>query len=319
MDALSDVLRVANLSGGVFLHARFTAPWCIVAQMTPEICAPFLGPTTHLIPYHYVVEGELEVALRGETAQQLRAGDLILFPANEVHLMGSDISLSAVTASDVITPPERGGLYAIEHGGGGADVRLICGFLGCDVTQGNPVVSNLPAIMTLSVDETGPAEWIRSTFQYAADQIAAGRAGAETILAKLSELLFVEAVSRYVAALPEGQTGWLAALRDPAISRVLAFMHGDIARNWTVDELGREAGLSRSALAERFTRVIGASPMHYLGQWRMQVAAQKLKGTNASLGHVAQLVGYDSEAAFSRAFKKTFGSPPTMWRRAVTD
>src|SRR5262249_61826612 len=167
-------------------------------------------------------------------------------------------------------------------------------------------------------EERAPAEWIRSTFQYPAQEVASGRPGSATVLAKLSELLFVEAVRRYVEDLPADQTGWLAGLRDPQVARTLALMHGDLTRAWNVEELGREAGMSRSALADRFSRLIGMAPMHYLAHWRMQAAAQILKGSSASLAQVADLVGYESEAAFSRAFKKAFGSAPATWRRAAS-
>jgi AraC-like DNA-binding protein len=317
MDALSDVLRAAQLNGGVFLQAEFTAPWCVSVNVTTQFWAPFLGPTAHLIPYHYVLEGDLQVVVEGGKPQRLGSGELVLFPRNDGHVLGSNPALPPVMASDVIVPSPRGELATIHHGGGGAPTRMICGFLGCESVQGNPVVATLPAAMILKVEDTGPAEWIRSTFQYAAQEVASGRPGSATVLAKLSELLFVEAVRRYVEDLPADQTGWLAGLRDPLVARTLALMHGDITRAWSVDELGREAGMSRSALADRFSRLIGMAPMHYLAHWRMQVAAQRLRGTNASLAQVAELVGYDSEAAFSRAFKKAFGSSPATWRRSA--
>jgi AraC-like DNA-binding protein len=193
---------------------------------------------------------------------------------------------------------------------------MVCGFLGCDNAESNPVISTLPALLKFNVEQGGAAEWIRSTFQYAAAEISAGRPGSETVLAKLSELLFVEAVRRYAEALPDDQTGWLAGLRDPHVARALALLHRDPMRRWTVDDLGREVGLSRSALADRFIRMIGAPPMQYLAGWRMQVATQKLRNTSASLAQIAEIVGYDSEAAFSRAFKKAIGSAPATWRRS---
>jgi AraC-like DNA-binding protein len=317
MDALSDVLRVANLTGGVFLHADFFAPWCIVARVSPEHCAPAVGPASHLIVYHYVVEGDLHIRVEGEReGVVIHAGEVVLLPRNDLHLMGSDLSLPPVAGSDVIQPPKHGGLFSIHHGGSGGRTRMICGFLGCANVQGNPVISTLPSLLRLNLTQDVAAEWIRSTFQYGADEVAAGRPGSETVLAKLSELLFVEAVRRHAASLPDGQTGWLSGLRDPYVARALALLHREVARRWTVDDLGREVGLSRSALADRFIRLIGAPPMHYLAQWRMQVATQKLRGTNTSLGQVAETVGYDSEAAFSRAFKKTFGVAPATWRRS---
>ena len=319
MDALSDVLRVAHLTGGVFLHAEFFAPWCIVARVSPEHCAPALGAASHLIVYHYVVEGELRISVDGEDGGSwvLGPGEVALLPRNDLHLMGSDLSFPPVSASDVIQPPVNGGLYSIHHGGTGGRTQMICGFLGCSSAEANPVISTLPSLLKLNVAEGGAGDWIRSTLQFGAAEVAAGRPGSETVLAKLSELLFVEAVRRYAEALPEGQTGWLAGLREPYVARALALLHRDINRRWTVDDLGREVGLSRSALADRFLRLIGVPPMHYLANWRMQVATQKLRTTNASLGQVAETVGYESEAAFSRAFKKAFGSAPATWRRAI--
>ena len=317
MDALSDVLRVANLTGGVFLHAEFRAPWCIVARVAPEHCAPALGPASHLIVYHYVVEGDLRIRVDGQSDEVvIRAGEVVLLPRNDLHLMGSDLNLAPVAGSDVIRPPTNGGLFSIDHGGSGGRTQMICGFLGCTNAAANPVLSTLPSLLRLNLEQDVGAEWIRATFQYGAAEVAAGRPGSETVLAKVSELLFVEAVRRHAASLPEGQTGWFSGLRDPYVARALALLHREVARRWTVDDLGREVGLSRSALADRFIHLIGVPPMHYLAHWRMQVATQKLRGTSTSLGQVAETVGYESEAAFSRAFKKAFGAAPATWRRS---
>jgi AraC family transcriptional regulator, alkane utilization regulator len=315
MDALSDVLRVAHLTGGVFLNAEFFEPWCVAAQLNPQFCAPFLGPTSHLILYHFVVEGRLKVQVDGEDRFELNSGEVVMFPHNDAHLLGSELDLRPVLASDVIVPSPNGGLYVIRLGGDGARTRLVCGFLGCDSVEGSLLISTLPRSLRLDVKEGSAAEWIRSTFQYAADEVAAGRPGSETVLAKLSELLFVETVRRYADTLPERETGWLAGLRDRYVARALALFHHDITRSWTVDELGREVGLSRSALGERFTSLIGMAPMHYLANWRMQVAAQELRNSSASLAQVASTVGYESEAAFSRSFKKAFHTAPATWRR----
>ena len=318
MDALSDVLRTAHLTGGVFLHAEFFAPWCMAARVPAEHCAPALGPASHLIIYHYVIEGDLRIRVDGEdgAGHEIGAGEVVVLPRNDRHLMGSDLGLPPVIGTDIVRPPKDGGLFSIHHGGAGQRTRMICGYLGCDRAEGNPVLSALPALLKLKVEEGGAAEWIRSTFQYAAEEVAAGRPGSETVLAKLSELLFVEAVRRYAEALPPDQTGWFAGLREPHVARALALLHRDIKRHWTVDDLGREVGLSRSALADHFVRLIGVPPMHYLANWRMQVATDRLRNSNASLAQVAETVGYESEAAFSRAFKKTFGTAPATWRRS---
>jgi AraC-like DNA-binding protein len=318
MDALSDVLRVVHLTGGVFMHAEFFAPWCLAARIAPEQCGSGLGPASHLIPYHYVVEGEFRLRVEGQDAGDLvfEAGEVVLLPHNDLHLMGSDLSLQPVAARDIILPSTDGGLLSIHHGGIGECTRLVCGYLGCASAEDNPVLAALPTVLRLNVRQSGAAEWIRTSFHYAVQEISAGRPGSETVLAKLSELLFVEAVRRYAETLPKGETGWLAGLREPYIARALALLHRDITRRWTVDDLGREIGLSRSALAERFIRLIGVPPIHYLASWRMQVATQNLRNTSASLAQIAEIVGYDSEAAFSRAFKKRFGVAPATWRRS---
>jgi AraC-like DNA-binding protein len=247
---------------------------------------------------------------------ELASGEVVMFPRNDLHLLGSQLDLPSVASSDLIVPSTNGGLSTIRHGGDGARTQLVCGFLGCDSVESNLLISTLPKVLRLNVEEGSAAEWIRSTFQYAADEVTTGRPGSETVLAKLSELLFVETVRRYADTLPESETSWLAGLRDRYVARALALFHRDIARPWTVDELGREVGLSRSALGERFTRLIGVAPMQYLTNWRMQVAAQKLRSSSVSLAQVANTVGYESEAAFSRAFKRAFLTAPATWRRA---
>jgi transcriptional regulator GlxA family with amidase domain len=209
-------------------------------------------------------------------------------------------------------------LLVIRHGGGGERTRVVCGFLGGDRLEGNPLTASLPPVLRFDARDGSAAAWMRSSFEFAANEIAEHRVGSESVLAKLLELLFVEALRRYVEELPEQETGWLAGLKDPFVSRALSLLHGRIAREWTVDELGREVGLSRSALADRFTRLIGEPPMRYLARWRIQVAANHLRNSDASLARIAEQVGYESEAAFNRAFKRSFGIPPATWRRNLT-
>lgn len=315
MDALSDVLRTTRLTGGVFLHAEFTEPWCLGVRISPSSCAPYLDETTDVIPYHYVLDGVLRVQDTERNRIELAPGEVVLFPRNGEHLLGGDLDLPPVSGDDVVDEPVSGGLAAIRLGGGGALTRVICGFLGGERLTQNPIVATLPEMLHFDARASGAADWIRSTFSYAAEEIAAGRMGSATMLARISELLFVEAVRRYSESLPEQQTGWLAALRDPYVSRALALLHGQIGERWTVDELGRATGLSRSALAERFNELLGMPPMQYLTHWRMQVATRELRDTRKSLMQIAALVGYDSEAAFARAFKRVIGVPPATWRR----
>ena len=314
MDALSDVLRVVRLKGGVFLHAEFTAPWCISSEVTPEDCGSLLEGAEHLVLYHYVVEGRLLVQIAGSEPIEVGAGEVIIFPHNHGHLLGSRLDLPPVPSKQTVRASPEGGLLVIRHGGGGEPTRVVCGFLGCDRLDGNPLASALPPLLHFDTREGNAAAWMKSSLEFAADEIAARRAGSETVLSKLSELLFVEALRRYVEGLPEEQTGWLAGLKDPFVARALSLLHERVAREWTVDDLGREVGLSRSALADRFTRLVGEPPMRYLARWRIQVAAHQLRNSDTPLARIAQAVGYESESAFNRAFKRSFGVPPATWR-----
>jgi len=319
VDALSDVLRVVRLKGGVFLHAEFTAPWCILSQVAPEDCGALLEGAEHLVLYHYVAEGRLTARIPNRKPIQVEAGEVVLFPHNDAHLLGSHLDRSPVPSRQIVSASPEGGLRVIRHGGGGERTRIVCGFLGCDRLEGNPLAAALPPMLHFDARQGSAAAWMKSSLEFAAHEIATRRAGSETVLAKLSELLFVEALRRYVESLPQEQTGWLAGLRDPFVSRALAFLHQGIAREWTVDELGREVGLSRSALADRFTRLIGEPPMRYLARWRLQVAAHQLRSGDAPLARLAKQIGYESEAAFNRAFKRNFGMPPAAWRKTRSD
>lgn len=314
-DALSDVMRVLRLVGGVFLHAEFSAPWCVLSQATPEDCGPNLHDVEHIILYHYVLEGHMVVQAADGPAVEVGAQGAVVMPHNNEHRMGSHLELKPVATHDLLQPADAGGLAVIRYGGGGERTRIICGFLGCRRATANPLLTALPPVFAVDRIAGSAAEWMRSTFTFAADEIAAGRPGSDAVLARLSEVLFVEAVRRYIGTLPEGHCGWLAGLKEPFVGRALALIHARPGESWTVARLSREVGLSRSALADRFTRLLGEPPMHYLGRWRLQLAAQRLRTSHDPLARIAFEVGYESEAAFSRAFKRLFGLPPATWRQ----
>jgi AraC-like DNA-binding protein len=317
MEALSDIMHVSQITGAVYLHAQFSAPWCLTSQILPDVYTPLLGANSDIIPYHYIMEGRLRLRIDSDAQDEvlLEQGDVIMLPHNQLHRMGSDLDLIPVAVHDLIQASTGERSFSIRHGGHGEGVRMVCGFLGYAGGGNNPLISLLPPYLKLNFNDSGRAEWIRSTFQYAADEVDAGRFGTRAMLAKLSELLFNEAIRQYAGNYQEKRGGWVAALRDPYIARSLAVFHANIARPWTVEELAREVGLSRSAVAGRFARTIGMAPMRYLSYCRMQVAAQKLASGRDSLSQIADAVGYDSEAAFSRAFKSAFGSAPATWRR----
>lgn len=316
MDALSDVLRVVGLTGGIFLDARFTAPWCITGQVGPESCAPYMTPPAHLVCFHFVVEGRCSIEVKGAAPVQVEQGEVVLLPRNELHRMGSNLKANAISAADIIQPPEGVGVPRIMHGGGGEACTMVCGFLGGDA-QLEPLLATLPSLLKLKVRDTPGGEWVAQSFRYGAQQLANGDPGAATIMTKMSELLFVEAVRRYLTTMPEERSGFLAGLRDPAVGKALALLHTQVARAWTAEDLAGAVNLSRSAFAERFTALVGQPPMTYLTNWRMQVAAQKLREGRLSIGQIAFDIGYESEAAFTRAFKRELGTPPATWRKRL--
>jgi len=314
VDAFSDVLRVIRLSGGVFLEAQFTAPWCVNGKISAEDCQSFQVTPRHVIASHFVAAGQMQLRVgEGETIH-VRAGELVLLPHNDAHAFGSELGVAPVSAREVMRPPPAGDIVRIEHGGGGETTQVLCGFLGTDNSFG-PLLSSLPAVLKLDLRATPLGAWIESSFRFAVSQIAAGRVGSTTVIAKLSELLFVEAVSHYIADLPDDRQGWLAGVRDPNIGRALALLHEAPAKAWSAEALASEVGMSRSGFAERFTSLVGQPPMQYLTFWRMHLAAQRLRESRETIAQVGFGVGYESEAAFSRAFKRQFGSSPAAWRR----
>ena len=318
MDPLLDVLRAMQLTGCVFLDAEFTSPWCVTARIGPEHCRSSPPTTCHVIAYHYVTEGRCLLEVEGHPATEVRAGEIVLLPRNDPHRLGSAPGLRAVDANSLVRPAADGRLARIVHGGGGERTRLLCGFLGSS-TPNPPIASVLPAALAVRVDDGAAGAWIESSFSFAAQELAAGGPESPAVVARLAELLFIEAVRRHVASRPAEHHGWIAGVRDPVVGRALALVHGRKAHRWTVTELAREAGASRSSFADRFTSLIGESPMRYLSRQRLRWAAERLREGRESVAGIAMEVGYESEAAFSRAFKREFGKSPAAWRRDPID
>lgn len=316
MDALSDVLRVVRMTGGLFLDARFTAPWSVSGKIEPLRLQPFAATLDHIISFHYVVSGRLMAQHETAGRVQLGAGDIVLFPRNDAHVLGSSLDVHPSPVDDVVMTPPEAGIFNVAHGGGGEETRLVCGYLGSDAGV-NPLLQALPAMLTLNVAQTPAGAWIAESFAFAAQQLAREEAGANTIIGKLSELMFVEAVRRYIESLSPQESGWLAALRDAQVGRALALMHTHPARDWTAEDLASAVNMSRSAFAERFTQLISMPPMRYLTNWRMQVAAAKLRENRQTIAQISYEVGYESEAAFTRAFRREMGQPPAAWRKQV--
>lgn len=317
MNALLDVLRTMHLSGGVFLDCEFTAPWCVTASSVgpDEVGLVMTTIPAYVIAYHYIEEGSVLLQFDEGAPVRAEAGEIIVFPSNDRHRLGSDLSLMPISARELVLPPTNGSTARIAHGGGGAMTHIMCGFLGTDMPS-DPLFGILPNVLKLDVGRGASADWIKSSFRFAALEMARGRVGSPSVLAKLAECLFMEAVRSYVDSMPQDERGWLGGLRDPVVGRALALIHTRRDYPWLAEELARETGLSRSAFADRFTRVMGEPPMRYLAKQRMQFAAQRLRTSHESVSRIAYEAGYESEAAFNRAFKRQLGVPPAVWRQS---
>lgn len=311
----SSLLGSLHLSGSIFLDAEFSAPWCIKAQVTPDDCGPFTPPPRHLIAYHYLLAGHCFVSVEGMPSFQAYGGDIVVLPRNDPHILSSASELAPVCPEQFLQPAADGGLTRLVYGAGGDRTSLLCGFLGHNMKR-SPILALLPRALKLSVEEDSSAGWIRNLFQFAAHELATGRRQSPAMLAKIAELMFTETVQQYAAAQSDQSEAWIAGLRDPLVARALELLHGQLARHWTTDQLAREVGLSRSAFADHFVRALGEAPMGYLLRHRLEQAAARLLESSDCIAQIAFDIGYESEGAFSRAFRREFGLPPATWRRS---
>lgn len=313
MNPIADIVRSMRLTGGVFLDAEFTAPWCVLSKIGPEDLVGVRPKPRSVIALHFIRAGRLYVDVAGSEPMLAETGDIIAFPRNDDHHLGSDVTLAPVQAGALIKPAADGRLARIAHGGGGDTTQIVCGFLASDKPV-EPVLVMLPGMLKLKADDGVSSDWIASSFRLAAQESTTDVAHASNLLVKIAEALFVDAVCRYLETLPVEESGWCAGMRDRKIATALGLMHADLSRHWTADELAKESGLSRSAFAERFTDLVGQSPMRYLAQQRLHEASRRLRQSTDAVVRIAHAAGYESEAAFNRAFKREFGEPPATWR-----
>ena len=310
MDPLSDLLRVVRLDGAFFYAVEAAEPWSVETVAAEELTPRIMPAAEHLISYHILTEGRCYGGLVGEEQVELAPGDVIVFPHGDAHVLSSGrgvrIGPDVHTSAPARYPHT---VFLGDHGPRGAS--FVCGFLGCDRRPFNPLLAALPRRMHMRGMSNA---WLGGYTRQLTEESRLGRAGADCVLTRLAELMFIEVLRRYLDDLPPGQTGWLAGLRDEVVGRVLTLLHGRPGHPWTLADLAREAASSRSSLAKRFAELVGQPPMQYLTQWRMQVAANLLAQSGAKVATIGAEVGYDSEAAFSRAFKKATGLAPGAWR-----
>jgi AraC-like DNA-binding protein len=316
LDTLSDVLRAIRLTGAVFFAVDASAPWVAETPAGDQI-GPYIMPgVDHVIEYHVVASGSCWGGLIDEPAIKLNAGDIIVFPQGDSHTMSSAPGMRGQPSVEAMRAAGTGRVpLAMSIDGGGPEkTRLVCGFLGCDARPFNPLLATLPRLIHLRA--TDGDDMLRRLVELAVIESAQARPGGDCALSRLSELLFVEVVRRYVAQLPPEGVGWFAGLRDENVGRALQKLHQAPAHDWSLEELAKACGLSRSVLAERFAQLVGVPPIQYLAQWRIQLAASLLRSGKSSLAEIAERVGYGSEAALSRAFKRQVGVAPALYRRA---
>jgi AraC-like DNA-binding protein len=316
-DVLSDVLRSVRLTGAVYFDFELSSPWVAEAPPSREIAPIVMPGAQRVIEYHLVARGSCWAHAVGDAPIRLDEGDLIIFPQGDPHVLSSAPGMRAAPVMSMFVRRKAALPIVYEVGGGGPErARIVCCFLGCDERPFNPLLTALPRTIHLSAaGNEAQSGWLATLLQIAVRESGSARAGRDNILARMSELMFVEAIRRYLETLPPAQTGWLAGLRDQIVGQALAALHGEPAAAWTVESLAHAVGASRSVLADRFTELVGQPPMQYLALWRMQLASRLLL-EGEGVAQVASEVGYESEAAFSRAFKKLVGDAPATWRRS---
>ncbi len=307
------MLRALRLTGSVFLNARLTAPFGIISPKRFDERTP-MARMTHISIFHLIASGGCTVQLASGERRTVSTGDILLMPFADEHRFWSGDGAKMAIAEDIIRPSPLKGMWCIDHGGGGEETRMVCGFLESSEFLASPVFRTLPS---LHVDRTGDdrlSAVLTATVREILALADTAEPGTELMLGRLMELLFVEVVRRYAGRLPANAKGWLAALNDPLVGRALQFVHADPARRWTVDGLARQAGASRTVLAERFNEILGQAPIEYVTNWRMQLAAERIRNSTESFAEIAAGVGYGSLPAFNRAFKRVTGATPGQWR-----
>jgi AraC-like DNA-binding protein len=314
MDAFSEILSGVKLNGAVFFTAEFSAPWGFSTPASKMMAAKIAPGAEHLILYHLVIEGEAVVELTDGPRTELRPGDIVIFPHGDPHHMSSSGATRPFPNYGIAAKIESRELSPLLAGGGGEVSRFACGYMTCDPYLSRPILSGLPPVFKVNIRSDRSGQWLENSILHLVDEAASGRIGSEAMLAKLSEALFVDTLRRYVAGLPEQQIGWLTGARDPIVGKSLGLLHSRVAHPWTIADLADQVGISRSALGERFTRYLSEPPMTYLTRWRLQLAARSLERTSRGVAEIAADVGYESEAAFNRAFKREYGQPPGRYR-----
>jgi len=312
-DVLSNVLRQIRLSGSLQFCFMPEGAW--QTDDRPAF-ADQKATGARAIPFHILVAGQCWLKMEGRHIA-LAEGDVVAFPFGTGHQLGVGANGPTITPTKLLPPKPWREVPVLRYGAGGEHVRLLCGYLQCDIVNFRPLRDALPRLLHVRTGNAAGTAWLQATIDQIAAEVDRPKSGGLSMLERLSEITFIELLRHEIMAAPQGSTGWLAALADPALGRCLSLVHDDPSRAWTVETLARGCGLSRSTLTERFDALLATSPISYLRDWRLYLASVALSGSTKSIARIAEEAGYGTEAAFSRAFARCFGSPPAAWRKAA--
>jgi AraC-like DNA-binding protein len=317
MDVLSEALKPVSMTSAVFFNVHCTAPWGFAVPPLREF-AHLLAPTTQsLLGFCLITEGNARFGFEDAGDLDVSAGDIVIKPHGDPHTVSNGSPPALIDSSLVLQRILAGDLSTVQLEGGGETTEFACGYFGCERHAARLFLAGLPTVIKINVRSDAAGRWLESSIRHLLGEASSGRAGRTALLSKMADALFIEALRRYMEQLPAEARGWLAGARDRSVGAALALMHQQPHRSWTVAELAAEAGASRSLFAERFVQFLGEPPLTYLARWRLQLAARRLQTTQKSILHIAMDVGYESQAAFNRAFKREFGLPPAQYRRQL--
>lgn len=319
VDALSEALSSVRMTGAIFLNAEFTAPWSFAAPQASQAASVLAPGTERLVSYHLVIEGKAWVKIAGEPDLPVEAGEIVIIPHGAPHLFCNGVSSRIFDGTTFLRHYMAGDLSTLHWGGGGDVTRFVCGFLGCERQAERLFLAGLPATIKVNIRQDATGAWLENSIRYLVSESHPSQPGHDILLSKMAEALFIETLRHYISELPPDATGWLAGTRDPIAGAALALLHRRPAERWTVERLADDIGTSRSVLCDRFNHYLGEGPLAYLGRWRMQLASRMLEKSKQTVLQIGLSVGYESEAAFVRAFKRKLGLPPARYRKSIAE
>jgi AraC-like DNA-binding protein len=315
MDVLSNVLDIIHLDGALFLNGDFAYPWRIASPCGADIADIAMPHTDNVIVYHLITEGGCIVQVENEENIELVEGDVVIFPQGAAHDIGSHLNSTPMDMSEIVPTLLNPNLNLIKTSGGKDSTKIVCGWLSVEQNVINPLIDSLPNVIRVNIRQQDSGRWLENSIRYAVESTSTSRAGNSAMTKKLAELLFLETLRLYIETIPETESNWLAGMEDKHVGKALSLMHESPAFSWSVETLAEKVFVSRSVLADKFKHYVGIPPMKYLARWRLAISASLLRDGNTPVASIIDKIGYESETAFIRAFKREFGVTPGNWRK----